>query len=548
MIRNKAQISRSNILINIYNNAYKSYLSHISPTLFLHTVLSDILNLFNASGLLIRYDEIINELNVIACISNDSALSSISNYIQTKKIINEKSPIIQQLKSHEIQNINNCKLYELLYDNTIDDKSENNYILLPFHINDISNGIMILCGTYQIDTDLFENMNYFCQMMGILFNNIHKNPLHNIEQINLDTIIQKSLNTITDKFIIIDTNMQIVYKNKHYEEINNIINEIPNLNYLYKNKKLSIHNIASEIYINTIIDNEKLYHIIIIHDYDITKNTNSQDLIAYLSHEIRNPIQVITDGVYIIDKSIKNIDVSPIKQSYVSIDTDIDDIICTNDLHVDSHDDMDQMTDSCISHKTYKSSDDKLDNLNNVLKRVSSACNNMNVIIGDILDLTKYNNGELVMNIDKYNLRELSDLIMDQAVSEAFKKDLTIEYEYNVSNAEFIFTDSTRLFQIITNLLSNAIKYSTSGIIKFNVSSTNDSIIFQITDQGKGIKENELCNLFKQYGRTSDSMTDIRSSGLGLYVCQKISSMLGGYIDVKSEYTKGSTFSFIHPQ
>jgi CheY-like chemotaxis protein len=71
--------------------------------------------------------------------------------------------------------------------------------------------------------------------------------------------------------------------------------------------------------------------------------------------------------------------------------------------------------------------------------------------------------------------------------------------------------------------------------------------VFQISDQGKGIRKEELDNLFKTYGRTSNSSSDINSTGLGLCICQKIANMLGGTINVNSEYKRGSTFTFTHP-
>src|SRR5690606_21679620 len=99
------------------------------------------------------------------------------------------------------------------------------------------------------------------------------------------------------------------------------------------------------------------------------------------------------------------------------------------------------------------------------------------------------------------------------------------------------------------NLISNSIKYSSTGIIKFEVKYDvlNNHVIFRVSDQGKGIRKEEMVNLFKEFGRTSNSLGEINSTGLGLCVCQKLANLLGGSVEVTSEYKKGSTFTFTHP-
>ena len=111
-----------------------------------------------------------------------------------------------------------------------------------------------------------------------------------------------------------------------------------------------------------------------------------------------------------------------------------------------------------------------------------------------------------------------------------------------------IYTDSTRLNQILSNLISNAIKYSSSGTItlELNYDEENQGILFSVRDEGNGIKKDEINNLFQQYCQTSSSERTI-SNGLGLCISQKIAKLLGGKITVLSEYQKGSMFTLFHP-
>jgi len=173
----------------------------------------------------------------------------------------------------------------------------------------------------------------------------------------------------------------------------------------------------------------------------------------------------------------------------------------------------------------------------------------MSIIIDDILDLSKIDNDELIINFDEHQLREITEMIVEESRAELDKKGLQFIYDFDEASPEMIYTDGTRLFQILSNLISNAIKYSTTGVIKFKVgyNSELNAIVFQVIDQGRGIRNEELSNLFKQFGRTSNSITDINSTGLGLCVCHKIANLLGGSIDVASTYKKGSTFTFTHP-
>ena len=74
----------------------------------------------------------------------------------------------------------------------------------------------------------------------------------------------------------------------------------------------------------------------------------------------------------------------------------------------------------------------------------------------------------------------------------------------------------------------------------------NHGIKFSIIDTGNGVKKTEISNLFKQYCQTSCS-NKFNSNGLGLCISQKMANLLGGYINVISEYGKGSTFTLFHP-
>jgi signal transduction histidine kinase/CheY-like chemotaxis protein/PAS domain-containing protein len=512
----------------------------------------------------------------------------------------------------------------------------------------------------------------FGAMMGVMFNNItititstqenneHADPINDpinvqlnndIESINHSIIYQlvhAALNIIADIIVITDRDMKIIYKNDNFcamikNRYDKNTDEIPmylydimpqtlslvkddyhQSNSFYHNKRMEIEQKDSvlEIYVNSIVSCSETYHVLRFIDDDYSYDDNycikklynkSKNLIAYMSHELRNPIQAISTGVYLINRIVKKISIKSSKKStnydnlgndpenpmitkrvnsrsYINYDDSECDSLtpdCSNfvDNHpitlscssmeisdsISSIDSLDianlselsaELVDSVVlndpnNQQSLKPShryDDCLDwneisTLRHIVKRVYGACKNMNIIIDDILDLSKIDNNELIMNLEEHSLREITDLIIDESRSEIEKKGLRLEYEFDTNNPESIYTDTTRTFQILSNLLSNSIKYSCTGTIKFKVTYNVDSnaIMFQVIDQGQGIRKEEIPNLFKQFGRTSNSVTDINSTGLGLCVCQKIAVLLGGSIQVSSEYKKGSMFTFIHP-
>jgi len=110
-----------------------------------------------------------------------------------------------------------------------------------------------------------------------------------------------------------------------------------------------------------------------------------------------------------------------------------------------------------------------------------------------------------------------------------------------------LFGDELRIKQILNNILSNAIKYTKEGFVKFKVDHTrmdNHVLLrFSIDDSGQGIKEEDQKKLFTEFVRF-DAKNNYRTegTGLGLSITKNLIDMMGGKIEVISEYGVGSTF------
>lgn len=116
--------------------------------------------------------------------------------------------------------------------------------------------------------------------------------------------------------------------------------------------------------------------------------------------------------------------------------------------------------------------------------------------------------------------------------------------------AEFWNFDPARIRRVLENLFSNAVKFSDRGShVWLKVRSSDDRLIFTVTDQGQGIPEGELPKLFCEFGMTQVRSTEgEKSTGLGLFICREIVRAHGGEINVCSEVNKGSTFEFWIPK
>jgi CheY-like chemotaxis protein/anti-sigma regulatory factor (Ser/Thr protein kinase) len=118
---------------------------------------------------------------------------------------------------------------------------------------------------------------------------------------------------------------------------------------------------------------------------------------------------------------------------------------------------------------------------------------------------------------------------------------------------DMLFGDEVRIRQILLNILSNAVKYTKEGSVSFLVNGQirDEKLILQIDviDTGKGIKEEDLKKLFGDFVQVDlTNNRGIEGTGLGLAITKSLVKAMGGSINVKSEYGKGSTFTITLPQ
>ncbi|MBF0337506.1 MAG: response regulator [Nitrospirae bacterium] len=184
------------------------------------------------------------------------------------------------------------------------------------------------------------------------------------------------------------------------------------------------------------------------------------------------------------------------------------------------------------------------------VNKIQSSSNSLLLLINDLLDLSKIEAGRLELDIVDFDLNSVLDNIVNMLAIKAEEKGVEIMLSID-KDVPFLLTgDPLRITQVITNLLGNAIKFTEQGeiILAIKVIDMDDKEVtlgFSVKDTGIGIKPDVMPNLFKPFSQ-ADSSTTRRygGTGLGLSICRKLIELMNGEISAKSEYGKGSEFTF----
>ncbi len=195
--------------------------------------------------------------------------------------------------------------------------------------------------------------------------------------------------------------------------------------------------------------------------------------------------------------------------------------------------------------KAIQSSPDLLEFVENISIAGTSAL----ALINDLLDYTAIESGHLTLVEERIDIKEFLARTIKTHQMFARGKNISITVTINGDVPDKITVDSNRLRQVLDNFLSNAVKYSHHHtIIQVHASKQGTNLRCEVIDQGQGIPEHELKNLFKEYSRTSVLPTDgEKSTGLGLAIAKKIVKEHGGEVGANSTVGVGSTFYFSIP-
>lgn len=173
----------------------------------------------------------------------------------------------------------------------------------------------------------------------------------------------------------------------------------------------------------------------------------------------------------------------------------------------------------------------------------------MQALLNDLLDVSRIESGRVDLQVGPV---EIGPYVSDiEKYSELFARRKGIGLDVTCGPLSPVVSfDPQRIRQVIDNLLGNAFKFSRPGTtVTLDVRSTDAGLSVAVSDQGQGIRPEEVPLLFGAFQRTSTRPTgDEHSSGLGLCICKQLVEAHGGRITVNSEFGKGSRFAFTLPQ
>jgi signal transduction histidine kinase len=182
------------------------------------------------------------------------------------------------------------------------------------------------------------------------------------------------------------------------------------------------------------------------------------------------------------------------------------------------------------------------------LHTIRASADFMKRLIDNFLDASLIDSGRFDLELNYHDLNDLLNNAL-QMVSLAAQKKYTRIIVENTSPLPPLYLDGAKIEQVFMNIVSNAVEYSpTHSTVTIRILKEDHQAIIQVRDQGPGIPESEIQNLFQAYGRTSARKTaGERSIGLGLAISRKIVEQHGGNITVKSQTDNGSLFQIVLP-
>ncbi|MDR1506196.1 MAG: response regulator [Treponema sp.] len=184
------------------------------------------------------------------------------------------------------------------------------------------------------------------------------------------------------------------------------------------------------------------------------------------------------------------------------------------------------------------------------LREIDTASNHLLGILNDVLDMSKIESGKFAIVLEALDLDGAMKEVRQIIALRCREKSIDFTVDVSLPGESWVMGDKLRLKQVLINLLGNAVKFTgVGGNITFSVQGREENgklrVDFLVSDTGIGMKEEQMENLFNAFEQADDTIA-VRygGTGLGLAISQTLVKLMGGLISVKSEYGRGSAFSF----
>lgn len=184
------------------------------------------------------------------------------------------------------------------------------------------------------------------------------------------------------------------------------------------------------------------------------------------------------------------------------------------------------------------------------LTNIKSSGNALVLIINDILDISKIEAGKMELiegNYEPYQMLSDIRMIIQNRIG---SKPVELLFEIDAQLPNRLYGDGLRIRQVIINLMNNAVKFTDEGYVKLSIKTEEKSeeellLHVSVSDTGQGIKEEDMQRLFEAFEQVDIKKNQGKEgTGLGLAISSQLIGMMGGKLEVRSEYGVGSEFFF----
>jgi len=187
---------------------------------------------------------------------------------------------------------------------------------------------------------------------------------------------------------------------------------------------------------------------------------------------------------------------------------------------------------------------------NSYVSHSETAARHLLTIVNNILDMSKIEAGELVIDTKEFSLVSVIGNVISILHNRAHEKNLELKYNISSDIKPALIGDSGRMRQILINLVGNAIKFTDAGKIELlvHVNQTNQyfqQITFEVKDTGIGMSQEFLHKIFNKFSQEEGSAARrFEGTGLGMTITREMIHLMGGSCDIQTEKGKGTNIIF----
>jgi len=178
---------------------------------------------------------------------------------------------------------------------------------------------------------------------------------------------------------------------------------------------------------------------------------------------------------------------------------------------------------------------------------IQKSTNDLYEIVNDLLDIAKLEAGKITVKPEYFEIKDLFASLRGIMRPLLSNKSVNLIFE-EPEQFPLMFSDETKIAQILRNFISNALKFTEKGEVKIRAELNSDNVIFSVTDTGIGIAEKDIDYIFEEFSQVDNNLQKhVRGTGLGLPLSKKLAHTLGGDIKVESKLGTGSVFYAVIP-